>query len=90
MDLYGIIGELVAERNRIVRIIASLEEAVAGRGVKAAPEPRKRRGRKSMDAGARKEVSERMRKYWAARRTQAVISKDRGAAAESGATEPQA
>ena len=90
MDLYEIIGELVAERNRIVRIIASLEEAVAGRGAKAAPAPKKRRGRKSMDAGARREVSERMRKYWAARRSQAVMSKDGPSVAEPGATEPRA
>ncbi len=65
MDLYKIIGELVEERNRIARIIESLEEAV---GAREAPAPRKRRGRKSMDAKARREVSERMRRYWAQRR----------------------
>lgn len=65
MDLYKIIGDLVEERNRIARIIESLEEAV-GAGESAVP--RKRRGRKSMDAKARREVSERMRRYWAKRR----------------------
>jgi len=65
MDLYKIIGDLVEERNRIARIIESLEEAV---GTRDAATPRKRRGRKSMDAKARREVSERMRRYWAQRR----------------------
>ena len=65
MDLYKIIGDLVEERNRIARIIESLEEAV---GTREAAILRKRRGRKSMDAKARHEVSERMRRYWAQRR----------------------
>lgn len=68
MDLYRIIGELVQERARILRIIESLEE-MGGAGHKAAPvRHRKARGRKSMDSNARKEVSERMRRYWAKRR----------------------
>jgi hypothetical protein len=66
MDLYKIIGDLVEERNRIARIIESLEEAD---GTYVAATPRKRRGRKSMDAKARREVSERMRRYWAQRRS---------------------
>lgn len=65
MDLYKIIGELVTERDRISRIIESLESAV---GVRQTPPGR--RGRKSMDAKARREVSERMRRYWADRRSQ--------------------
>ena len=65
MDIYKIIGELVAERNRIARIIDSLEDAV---GTREATAPKKRRGRKSMDVKARREVSERMRRYWATRR----------------------
>jgi hypothetical protein len=67
MDLYKIIGDLVEERNRIARIIESLEQAV---GTREADAPRKRRGRKSMDAKARREVSERMRRYWAQRRSE--------------------
>jgi hypothetical protein len=62
MDLYRIIDDLMAERNRIDRIIRSLEES----GPEA--KPTKRRGRKFMDAAGRREVSERMRKYWAQRR----------------------
>jgi hypothetical protein len=66
MDLYQIIGDLIAERNRIARLIASLEEAAAN-GAK--PDARAgRRGRKSMDEVARREVSERMKRYWAQRR----------------------
>jgi len=72
MDLYKIIGDLVEERNRIARIIESLEEAV---GTREAVIPRKRRGRKSMDADARREVSERMRRYWAQRRGEEEIQK---------------
>jgi hypothetical protein len=67
MDLYRIIGDLVEERNRLQRIIESLE-AMAG---EPAPPARARpdgRGRKSMDNAARKEVSERMKLYWAKRR----------------------
>ena len=69
MDLYRIIRELVNERDRLQRIIESLEEVkppgrspILGRG--------KRRGRKSMDRAAREEVSERMKRYWAQRRTE--------------------
>lgn len=65
MDLYKLIGELVAERDRIARIIETLEEASGAADTVAA---KKRRGRKSMDAKARREVSERMRIYWAKRR----------------------
>ena len=65
MDLYKLIGELVAERDRIARIIESLEEASGAIHTAAA---KKRRGRKSMDAQARRDVSERMRIYWAKRR----------------------
>ena len=70
MDLYRIIGELIAERNRIARIIESLEEMAATGGSKSRRSVIGRRGRKSMDEAARKEVSERMKRYWAQRRDQ--------------------
>jgi hypothetical protein len=73
MDLYRIIFELVQERNRIQRIIESLENASSG---ERPPIPRKRRGRKTMDRAARKEVSERMKRYWAKRRAQENTSAD--------------
>lgn len=71
MDLYRIIRELVQERNRLQRIIDSLEE------MRQAPAPArtegaKRRGRKSMDRAAREEVSERMKKYWAQRKAERI------------------
>jgi hypothetical protein len=68
MDLYRIIGELVEERNRIVRIIASLEEMAQDGSKSTRPPGVRRRGRKSMDGSARQEVSERMKRYWAERR----------------------
>jgi arylsulfatase A-like enzyme len=71
MDLYKAIQELYLEKERLERVIASLEELQ--RTASAAPEnpplPR-RRGRKSMTSEEREEVSERMKKYWAARRKQ--------------------
>lgn len=67
MDLYRIIDELVEERDRIQRIILSLEQ-MRDDGDVAVATPRKRRGRKGMDKSARQDVSERMKRYWARRR----------------------
>jgi hypothetical protein len=67
MDLYRIIRELVQERDRLQRIIDSLEEMKLFGKLPAKPDP-KRRGRKSMDPAARTEVSERMTRYWAQRK----------------------
>jgi hypothetical protein len=64
MNLRAILEELYLERERMGRTIAALEEL-------ASPEPppvHGRRGRKSMGAAERVEVSERMKKYWANRR----------------------
>ena len=73
MDLYKAIRELVEEKKRIDRIIASLEAMLAKGRVSPAgkillKEPPKRRGRKSMSADERKQVSERMARYWAQKR----------------------
>jgi hypothetical protein len=81
MDLYRIILELVQERNRIQRIIESLENA--GRDERP-PAPRKRRGRKTMDRAAREEVSERMKRYWAKRRAGEGGPPDEGGESGSG------
>jgi hypothetical protein len=81
MDLYRIIFELVQERNRIQRIIESLENA--SRGERPAI-PRKRRGRKTMDRAARNEVSERMKRYWAKRRAGQKRPPDEGGETGSG------
>jgi hypothetical protein len=69
MDLYKAIQDLHAEKEKLERVIASLEELQKTAGsVPASPQGAKRRGRKSMSSNERQEVSERMKKYWAARR----------------------
>ena len=69
MDLYKAIQDLYAEKEKLERVIASLEELQRTAGsVPVLPKPVRRRGRKSMDSSERQEVSERMRKYWASRR----------------------
>jgi hypothetical protein len=70
MNLDGAIQELYTEKRTLERVIASLEEL--HRTPDALPtlvRSVKRRGRKFMGPQERQEVSERMRKYWAARRT---------------------
>jgi hypothetical protein len=66
MDLEGIIRDLLNERNRVNRIIQALEQQELDdvRETRA----KSRRGRKSMDGPARREVSERMKLYWAKQR----------------------
>ena len=71
MDLYKAIRELYAEKEKLERVIASLEELQRS----AAPlpdveKPPSRRGRKSMNSRERQEVSERMKRYWENRRRQ--------------------
>jgi hypothetical protein len=69
MDLYKAIQELYAEKEKLERVIASLEELQRSAGdLPALPRQGKRRGRKSMNAEERQEVSERMKKYWESRR----------------------
>jgi hypothetical protein len=69
MDLYKAIQDLYAEKEKLERVIASLEELQRTAGLlPVLPKPAKRRGRKSMNSSERQEVSERMRKYWASRR----------------------
>jgi hypothetical protein len=62
MDIYKAILELKAERNRIDRAIAALEEK--GR-TDSTP-----RGRRSWNADARRAAAERMKKHWEQRRQQ--------------------
>jgi hypothetical protein len=70
MDLYKAIQDLYAEKEKLERVIASLEDLqrAAGGGIPPSPGAGKRRGRKSMGSDERQEVSERMKKYWASRR----------------------
>ena len=79
MDLYRIIGDLVTERNRLQRIIESLE-AVDSVPAKSRPAPR---GRKTMDGAARQEVSERMKLYWSKRRAEMAARKSAGSQSEA-------
>jgi len=69
MDLYKAIQDLYTEKEKLERVIASLEELQRSAGtLTPVPESSKRRGRKSMSPEERQEVSERMRKYWENRR----------------------
>jgi len=70
MDLVKLIQELNAEKQRLERVIASLEELqrAASLNVPPAPDGGKRRGRGAMGPEERQEVSARMKKYWASRR----------------------
>ena len=68
MELDILIRKLTDERSKFDAVIASLEQlrkAVSETEKKLG----KKRGRKFMDEQGRKEVSERMKKYWAARRS---------------------
>lgn len=70
MDLYKAIQNLYAEKEKLEHVIASLEELQRTVGAApAVPSSGKRRGRKSMGSKERKEVSERMKKYWESRRS---------------------
>lgn len=69
MDLLKAIRELYAEKEKLERVIASLEELQRSASeLPKLPVMGGRRGRKNMSARERREVSERMKKYWATRR----------------------
>jgi hypothetical protein len=69
MDLHKTIQDLYAEKEKLERVIASLEELQRAADANSHVMGRaKRRGRKSMGSDERQEVSERMKKYWASRR----------------------
>jgi hypothetical protein len=71
MDLHKAIQDLYAEKERLERVIASLEELLrAGTTTFTETKAKQRRGRKSMSAPERAEVSQRMKRYWANRRKQ--------------------
>jgi hypothetical protein len=89
MDLYRIIRELVQERDRVERIILSLEN-MANSPNAPFPATGKRRGRKSMDREARQQVSERMKRYWADRRASKNNESKGGEESLSSAGKPSA
>ena len=69
MDIYKAILELKAERSRIDRAIAALEQ----KG-KAEAAPKRGRGRRAWNADARRAAAERMKKFWERRRQQAAYN----------------
>jgi hypothetical protein len=77
MDLYRTIQTLRDEQKRLEKLIESMEQlkASGGNGLVHRKTPA-RRGRKGMTADERRKVSERMKKYWEARRAVAS-SQDR-------------
>jgi len=64
MDLYDAIRDLQQERDKLTQLIESLEEF---QRTGSLPRPI-RRGRKTMGEDERKNVSERMKKYWEERK----------------------
>jgi hypothetical protein len=68
MDLFKVINELREERKRLDYTIKALENIVEGEEIASSVARPKRRGRKSMSREERQKVSDRMRRYWAARR----------------------
>ncbi len=66
MDIQETIRQLQLERERIDAAIACLQELEAGASTSGSL--KKRRGRKSMPPEERREVSDRMKRYWANRR----------------------
>ena len=73
MDIVKALRELYQEKKRLDVTIAALEARLkqSGRGMKKVS--KERRGRKSMSAAERLEVSRRMRLYWEARRAQSAL-----------------
>jgi hypothetical protein len=67
IELRKMLQDLYQEKERIERAIASLESLLNHRDA-TPPLFMQKRGRKSMGAAERREVSERMKKYWADRR----------------------
>jgi hypothetical protein len=73
VDLYKAIRELHEEKRRLEETIASLEDLIEAKGNAESVDLEdfrrlKRRGRKTMSPEERREVSERMKRYWARHR----------------------
>jgi hypothetical protein len=81
MDLYKAIQELYAEKERLERVIASLEELQRTTvQLPGLPSATKRRGRKSMSDAERKVVSQRMKEYWSSRKQEQTESSESSSA----------
>ena len=69
MDVFDALKALFEEKKRVEKLIAMLESR---QRLQSGLPSRKRRGRISMGAEERRQVSERMRRYWEERRRAAV------------------
>ena len=70
MDIVKALRELHTEKKRLDAAIAALETRIKAGHAGLGKTAKGRRGRKSMSAAERLEVSRRMRLYWEARRSQ--------------------
>ena len=71
MDFYSAIRELLEEKKRLDRLITTLEAMENGTIDPADLTTVRRRGRKAMSEQERRQVSDRMKRYWATRRGEA-------------------
>ena len=65
IDLRNVLKDLYTQRELLERVITSLEAMQQGLAAGLSPQKKTNRGRKSMGDAERREVSERMRRYWA-------------------------
>lgn len=68
MDVEKILNEMYEDRDKLQRIIDSLEELASTHRQVQQQRVEKRPGRKSMNAAERQEVSARMKRYWQGRK----------------------
>jgi len=81
MDIVKALQELYKEKKRLDAGIAALEARIkASRNSSGAKSAKRRRGRKSMSAAERLEVSKRMTLYWEGRR---ALQRSSGASSSS-------
>ena len=73
IDLRKVLKDLYTQRERLEHVITSLEALQQGSAAGLPPQKTTNRGRKSMGAAERREVSERMRKYWATLRKKKTL-----------------
>jgi hypothetical protein len=74
MDLAKVIRLLRVKLHQVDKQIAAAEEALRKQQVQVAP---RQRGRTSMGAEERKQVAQRMRRYWAARKKEGQAAPQR-------------
>ena len=67
MNLKAMIGYFRDELRKVERVIAAIEDLQTNGLENSRTSARGRRGRKFMNAEERREVSERMKRYWAKR-----------------------